>query len=346
MNTLQTNNVPAAHQQKKDVKAFLESEIVQKRVIDAYGVSEMGKKAINAVLMLVAKDENLRNCSKESILQAIIDAANFGLIPNKLSGHAYLIPYKGEASLQIGYKGYVKKFDEEGWTVEVEAVTKQEIEQGYFKEVRGTTTLIEHYPMRDTIQTSENIAICYAIAKKLGREPIVAVMSIDTILEAAKTQVGWVKGQKGVKEMGLKGVWVSEDRETDFAEMCKKTVIRRLAKNCPIEVVNMMSAYEGERDTLKDVTPKTTDSDPLRAKLEARKKENNPSEDIVTLEGEDNGDLVIIPNQDLVVMTDNGLVTVKDEVFSEQQKIKVSDDEMIFKPVIKKTPKKDGNNGE
>lgn len=327
MNTkTQETKVVQINAEDLPITKYLNTEKSYLRLKEAYQSDAMVKKAISAVTLEVARSPELQKCSRDSILQAIIDSANFGLIPNKLSGHAYLIPYKGVCTLQIGFKGYIDKFDEVGWSVECEAVTLKEIELGLFKEIRGTTTMLEHRPCRDQIQTEENIALVYAIAKKAGREPIVEVMSLATIMEVAKTQV-WKDGKR---TMGLKGVWTAGDRDTDFAEMCKKTVIRRLGKRTPIKVVNEMSSYEGTRDEMIDVTPQKplTKQDDIMNKLKGEDLETHKAED------ETHKDPAVTHNQE-----DEAKV-VKGVVIHESNVEKVDDQDRDTKEVVSQKEEK------
>lgn len=239
-------------------------------LIKAVGDEKMLDKFLANVAMEISATDALKKCTPNSLIQSAIQAANLGLMVNKSLGHAWLIPYQrsfkgddgqwqkvSECQLQIGYKGYVSKFEENGYSIEVELVTTRELEQGNFKEIRGTNPKIEHSPIRDDeMRVFENIALAYAVAFKTGRKPIIAVMTKKEILEAAKTEYRDPKLKKKVQ--GWKGVWNDQDnmRSTDFGEMCKKTVIRRLSKSVPVNITNHMLSFEGERDeVMKDVSP-------------------------------------------------------------------------------------------
>jgi recombination protein RecT len=243
----------------------LRSAEFKERIKEALGNKANVEEFLSNTLIEISKSDDLKACTWDSIMQCAIDAANFGLIPNKQLGHAYLIAYNNynpktktstkECQLQIGYKGYVKKFAEYGMSVEVETVTNEETGEGRFEEHRGTNPRILHRPLRQGMRTRDNIAIAYAIGMMEGRRDIMAVLSVEEINEISKTEVFDAETRKRVNKQ--KGVWVSDKRATDFGEMCKKTAIRRLAKISSIDVVNKMSSYEGERDSkaLKDVTP-------------------------------------------------------------------------------------------
>jgi recombination protein RecT len=52
---------------------------------------------------------SLANCKPESFAGALLTAAALGLEPG-VNGEAYLVPYKGECTLIVGYQGYAKLF--------------------------------------------------------------------------------------------------------------------------------------------------------------------------------------------------------------------------------------------
>jgi len=241
----------------------------QQILFDSIGDEKMVAKFKACVAMEITTTPALAKCTPSSIIKSAFISANLGLMINKNLGHAWLIPYTksekidgkwiktSECQLQIGYKGYISKFEDSKYSIEVEVVTQREMDEDRFKEVRGTNPKIEHSPIRDgELRVSENIALAYAIAFKTGRKPIIAVMTKQEMEEAAMTEYYDASQKKKVR--GLKGVWRDKDnlRATDYAEMCKKTVIRRLAKSVPLNITNHMMSFEAERDqVMTDVTP-------------------------------------------------------------------------------------------
>jgi phage RecT family recombinase len=208
-------------------------------------------KQFSASLWLeIQNNPKLIEC--DNIIELARDAANFGLLPNGLAGQCYFILYKNKAKLIIGYKGYVTKLEEAGYSIEMELVTNEEVEQGMFQELRGSETKIIHNPIRRGIRTRENIALGYIILKKNGLNDVVSVLSKEEIEEMAKTEK-WVNGKK---ERQLQNVWTENVRETDFGQMCLKTLVRNVAKKINLKIANEMSAYEGKRDqAMINVTP-------------------------------------------------------------------------------------------
>ncbi len=107
----------------------------------------------------VQNNDKLQQCI--NIIDLARDCANFGLLPNGLAGQCYFIPFFNkkknayEAKLIIGYKGYITKLEEAGHTIECELVTKNELEQERFEELRGSEVKIIHRPFREGIRDKD-----------------------------------------------------------------------------------------------------------------------------------------------------------------------------------------------
>ena len=228
------------------------------------------KKFIATFCLEVQKNPKLANCT--NLIEVARDVASFGLVIGGLANQAYLIPFdkkqkigdkwitETKAQLIIGYRGYITKLEEAGYTVETEVVTDEEVEKGFFQEIRGSDSKIIHNPIRKGIRTRDNIALAYCIIKGKDTAPVISVLSKEEIEEIAKTDK-WVDGENGkkVKERGLSNVWLNADRTTDFAQQCIKTVIRNCVKKVNLRIANEMSTYEGIQaaEVEVDVTPKS-----------------------------------------------------------------------------------------
>lgn len=222
------------------------------------------QKFIATFCLEVQKNEKLALC--DNLIEVGRDVANFGLVIGGLANQAHIIPYynyktkKYSAQLIIGYRGYIAKLEEAGYFIECELVTNEEIEGDRYEEIRGSNPQIIHRPIRKGVRKRENIASAYCIATSSTGAQIISSLSKEDIEEMAKTSQ-WTEREDGKKtrEIALSNIWLNKDRETDYGQMCLKTVIRNLAKKINLKIVNEMSAYEGKRDEeiMKDVTPKS-----------------------------------------------------------------------------------------
>jgi recombination protein RecT len=96
----------------------LKSVLLQsKRQITSLLEDETKANKFLAASLVVANDPALRNCSPDSIVQSLIGVAMANLSVDKNLGQAYLIGYKDQCTLQLGYKGWIQLLFRAGWLV-------------------------------------------------------------------------------------------------------------------------------------------------------------------------------------------------------------------------------------
>ena len=66
------------------------------------------ERLVRVVLTACVQNPALLNCTRESLMQATLQSASLGLMPDGIMGQAYLIPYKDKAQFQIGYQGLIE----------------------------------------------------------------------------------------------------------------------------------------------------------------------------------------------------------------------------------------------
>lgn len=86
------------------VSNYFDNEIVRARFAEVVGTREAGAY-ISSVLIAVAESDALQQCSLPSIYSAALRAATLRLTVEPSIGQAYLVPFKGKATLIVGYKG-------------------------------------------------------------------------------------------------------------------------------------------------------------------------------------------------------------------------------------------------
>ena len=92
--------------QKKNFSDIVNSESVKKRFAE---VLDKGTPAfVSALIAIVNGNSKLQECSPKSILGAAGLAATLKLSITPSLGHAYIVPFKGQATFQIGVKGLIQ----------------------------------------------------------------------------------------------------------------------------------------------------------------------------------------------------------------------------------------------
>lgn len=182
-------------------------------------------RIIRAVFTSAQKTPDLLKCDLNTVYKAVLLCAQSGLMPDGITQQAHLIPRKNrkrnimECNLQIGYRGYLTLCRRSGDVTVIKATLVRLGDK--FRELRGTDDRIEHEPLPSIMDPATDkprpITHAYAIAKFKSGEVDFEVMPIEEI-EALRVRSGAYDD----------GPWA-----TDYGEMCKKTVMRRLCKRLP-----------------------------------------------------------------------------------------------------------------
>lgn len=163
----------------------------------------------------------LLDCDPMSLLKAVMEAAQLGLLTDGVLGHGYILPYGNTAKFIPGYRGLIDLARRSGHVNSIQAravFEDDEFDYGY-----GLEPYLVHKPApRNEGLTDEElrdkVIAFYATATLATGEVVFEVMYRDDI-EAIRRR----------SPAGKSGPWV-----TDWVEMGKKTVIRRLMKSLPL----------------------------------------------------------------------------------------------------------------
>ncbi|HRA73430.1 MAG TPA: recombinase RecT [Flavobacterium sp.] len=100
------NQVVAQAPKKVTIGNFLNFPNTQKFLED--NLKENRKEFVSNLLALCDGDPNLALCEPNKLMMCAMNATALNLPLNKNLGYAYIIPYKGVPSFQIGYKGLIQ----------------------------------------------------------------------------------------------------------------------------------------------------------------------------------------------------------------------------------------------
>lgn len=178
-----------------------------------------GDRMARIALTSFRSNPKLSKCEPRSVFASIIIASQLGLEPGVM-GQCYLIPYKDECQLQIGYQGLIELVRRSGKVTRVEAHVVHANDE--FDYSVGLTTTLTHKPMLDGDPGEPRLA--YAVAEFQGGGFHVEVMTrsqIERIRDRSQNVIN-------AKKYGKKTPW-----DTDEEEMWRKTLIRRICKYLP-----------------------------------------------------------------------------------------------------------------
>lgn len=190
------------------------------------------------VLSAISTNPQLGDCEPRSFLGAMMTAAQLGLEINTPLGLCYLIPYRNhgvlQAQFQLGYKGLIDLAYRSG---EVEVVQAQVVyANDEFTCEYGLSPKLRHVPADG--DRGDPIKVYAMFRTKSGGYGF-EVASIEEIRRHA---------QKYSKSYSS-GPW-----QTNFEEMAKKTVLKRVLKYAPLksDFVRGMASDETIKTEISD----------------------------------------------------------------------------------------------
>lgn len=173
-------------------------------------------------LSALSSNTQLASTTPKSFLAAMMTAAQLGVEPNTPLGQAYLLPYynKGvlECQFQLGYKGLLDLAYRSGEISVIQAHTVYEHDEFEFE--FGLEAKLKHKPAKSD---RGEPAWFYAIFKTKDGGYGFEVMSVDDVREHAKRY-------SKAYSTGRMSPWT-----TNFEEMAKKTVLKRVLKYAPLK---------------------------------------------------------------------------------------------------------------
>ena len=130
-------------------------------------------RLLRIVLTTVRKTPALLTCSRESVLAAIMQAAQLGLEPDGNLGLAYLLPYGNQCQLIVGWKGLIELARRSGL---VTNITAHCVHYGDFFEYElGLDPKLRHIPA-DVLEMPQ-YARERTIADDMRREQVVGALA-------------------------------------------------------------------------------------------------------------------------------------------------------------------------
>ena len=191
------------------------------------------------VLTTLQRTPKVAQTDPRSVLACVVESAQLGLVPDGLTGEAYLVPFKNTCTLIVGYRGLLKLARNSGEIASIYAFPVYEGDR--FKHYLGLKPNIVHEPNLDTPEREEpgNMTYVYAVALFKDGTTQFEVMSRREVMRI-----------KSRSRSGSNGPWVS-----DFVEMAKKTVLRRLCKMLPVSTQMMRAVAVDEAQERGDAIP-------------------------------------------------------------------------------------------
>lgn len=204
------------------------------------------ERLFKTMLVAANRNQDLFSCTQMSILETINRAAELGLDLSGTLGEAYPVPFNNRVKTQgggeiwvkqcqliIGYRGYAKLARQTGEIKRIEADVVCKNDKFILR--KGSNATCEFEPCLG--ERGEPIgAFAFVQFKDDGEQfDFMPVEDIEKIRRRSKSGSN--------KEGHAIGAW-----KTDWAEMAKKSVFRRVAKWLPLSTEKFVRAMEMEGD--------------------------------------------------------------------------------------------------
>lgn len=230
-----------AANQNQTMQAYIkrmESEI--KRALPSVITPE---RFTRIVLSALSSNPKLQQSTPQSFLGAMMQAAQLGVEPNTPLGQAYLIPFfngkekRMECQFQLGYKGLIDLAYRSEMVNTIQAHTVYANDE--FSYSYGLDPQLHHVPAKGERGAPEYF---YAMYKTKDGGYGFGVMSVADVRAHAN------KFSEAMKR-GFSSPW-----QTNFEEMAKKTVLKKVLKYAPMKTdfARALSADETIKTSLSD----------------------------------------------------------------------------------------------
>ena len=195
--------LPAVIGTKQNLKTALEMITPELQKAGSVDVD----KLVNVIRTEAAKNADILKCRTDTVIQAANTAAQLGLYPLGISKLAYLVPYKQDCQLIVGYKGLMRLARQAGIKISIPQIVYEndEFSYGY-----GLEPYLIHKP---AIEGGKIIGT-YCVYKEKDQEREFLYMTDEEIQSVKKKSPGSSRP--------------SSPWNTDYPAMARKTVIRRV----------------------------------------------------------------------------------------------------------------------
>lgn len=196
---------------KQDIKSLITSDGMREKIAEVLPKYLTAEQLTRVMVGTMARVPKLAECTPASLLNALMLCAQAGLLPDGRNAH--LIPYGSNVQVIFDYKGLVQIAERNG-IQNIRAIAIHEKDALEYR-MDGASVVFNWTP--DYLKDRGEIVAFAATCIRDGNTDveIMTKAEVDAIRKRSKS--------------GNSGPWV-----TDYAEMGKKTVLRRMSKRWPL----------------------------------------------------------------------------------------------------------------
>lgn len=223
---------------KVPVKQLVQNDKVKGMIANV--LHERAPQFATSIVSIVNSNRSLANVDQMSVIQSAMVAATLDLPIDQNLGYVWLVPYKGKAQAQIGYKGYIQLAQRSGQYRAMNAVTVHE------GELTSWNPLTEEIGYDPTKRTSDNV---------------IGYIGYFKLLNGFEKTVYWSREQIEAHRQRFSKAGGNSPWASDFDAMALKTVLKSmLTKWGPMstQLAEAVSKDEVEPETVNVEANETT----------------------------------------------------------------------------------------
>lgn len=229
---------------KMGMAAYLTQDAVKNQINNIVG-GKNGTRFITSIVSAVNNNQQLQECTNQSILSAALLGESLNLSPSPMLGYYYMVPFndknKGKvAQFQIGYKGLIQLAIRSGQykKINVMAIKKGELE--YFdplNEEIKVKLMVDDWDAREKAET-------------------IGYYAMFELVNGFKKALYWSKAQMEAHALQFSQGYRAKKGytfwEKDFDAMAYKTMLRQLLSKWGIMSTELMSAIDSDEAVINE----------------------------------------------------------------------------------------------
>jgi recombination protein RecT len=225
----------------RDRHKYVRNALTKKReeiaAIIPAGAALTPERAAGVILDALTRNPDLLKCEPNSIVRSVIQAAEIGLELGSPIGEAFLVPFKGKATMMIGYRGFVRLML---GSPRVQMVKGTLVREGDTFEVDEGANVIVHKLGQGGQKNRGQVT--HAYARVWYSEALYQFEVMD------REELDAIKSEVIRRSNGRPSPWKVPQHEP---EMMKKCPIRRIAKVMDLSAVGRRGIELDEMNAMR-----------------------------------------------------------------------------------------------
>lgn len=220
-------------QPQKSLADIMRSPGIAKKVTEMFGKESIAAGFISSVLSIANGNNALRKADPMTVVGAAMVAAQLKLPIVPTIGLAYIVPYKGQAQFQIGYKGLIELAERSG---QFKCIIDEVVYEG---QLISKNRFTGEYVFDEDAKVSDKV-IGY-----MARFDLINGFSKTIYWSRAEIEAHATKFSQSFRS-GYDSPWKS-----DFDAMARKTVLKALFSKYAPKSIDMQTAITSDQAVVK-----------------------------------------------------------------------------------------------